>query len=115
MNWKFAVVIVAFVAMASIIGVGVYDRVHKSQTPACYAGPDEKCPDAEWLQGYDEIMAYQKKYSAPQEEQDRMNGVALRLNKTQPLGYDWDVKKRVWVKKPQVQVAPPPAAPPVKP
>lgn len=96
---------IAVIAVLALIG-GVLGYSHHASASAassqCYAGPNEKCPDADWLQGWNQIEAFQKKYAAPQDEQDRIAGVSLRLQKTAPVGYNWDPKVRKFIQPPQI-------------
>jgi len=66
----------------------------------CVAGPGEQCASDLWYADWQRLKAYQDKYKAPQEEQDRMVGLATRLQQQVPPGYDWDPKKERFVLKP---------------
>ncbi len=76
----------------------------------CVAQSDEKClspADYQWL------MEYKRKYVAPQEEADRLQGLLTRIQQANvmPAGYEFDGNKLKYVKKqappaPAVQPAP---------
>jgi hypothetical protein len=83
---------------------------HKPAPYACVAGPDEKCASDLWFSDYTKLMALVKKYTPPQEIQDEMAGMRLRLSQQIPAGYGWDDGKKRFVKLP----APPPTPTPEK-
>jgi hypothetical protein len=78
-------------------------------TETCSAGPDEKCPSTK---DYARIKTFQDKYKPPEDEQDEINGIWIRLQNQPPAGYHWDGNKLLYVKNPQAP--PPPTAPATK-
>ena len=69
----------------------------------CVAGQNEQCPDAgDW----GTLKTFQDKYKAPKDEQDRVNGLWMRLQQTPPDGFHWDGTKMLYVKNPPPLVAP---------
>lgn len=69
----------------------------------CVAGQNEQCPDAgDW----GVLKTFQDKYKAPKDEQDRVNGLWMRLQQTPPDGFHWDGTKMLYVKNPPPLVAP---------
>jgi len=75
----------------------------------CDPGPDEKCPASG---DYTRIKAFQEKYKPPQDEQDEVNGIWMRLQSQPPAGMHWDATKLVYVKNPPLQAPPPPTPAP---
>jgi len=64
----------------------------------CKPTADEQCPSP---QDYATLKLYLDKYKAPQDEQDRINGVVMRLQQAAPEGYHFDGTKLVYVKNPK--------------
>ena len=79
---------------------------------SCVAGPDEICASDLWYAEYKKLKALQEKYSAPQDVQDMMSGMNMRLAKQIPAGYGWDEGKQRFV---NLQPTPKPPATPVAP
>ena len=70
----------------------------KDDTYKCVAGPDEQCASDLWFADYQKLLALNKKYTAPQDIQDMMVGLKMRLSQQIPAGYGWDDGKKRFVK-----------------
>jgi hypothetical protein len=69
----------------------------KEKPYTCVAGPHEICASDLWYADYLRLEALTKKYAAPQDVQDMMNGMTLRLQQQIPQGYHWDSQKKRFV------------------
>lgn len=80
-------------------------KTDASKPYSCVAGPGEECASDLWYADYLKWRDLTDKYKAPQEVQDQINGMALRLNQQIPPGFQWSEVKQRFVK------SPPPQAP----
>jgi hypothetical protein len=74
----------------------------------CKPSADEQCPSPA---DYASLRIYIDKYRAPQDEQDRINGLVMRLQQATPEGFHWDGNKLMYVRNPQPVQAPKPTSP----
>lgn len=74
-----------------------------SKPYSCVAGPGEECASDLWYADYLKWRDLTDKYKAPQEVQDQINGMALRLNQQIPPGFQWSEVKQRFVKSPPAQ------------
>lgn len=109
MKMLYAIVALFCILLASAVAQD--NKPKKEAKYVCFAGPNEICPSDLWVADYEKLLALRKKYSAPQDIQDMMNGMGNRLAQQIPQGYGWDEKKQRFVKTeaPPVAAAPPPA------
>jgi hypothetical protein len=104
---------------ATLVGLGLSQAVkptNKSVATVCTPSGDEKCPDAK---DYSSLMQYIAKYKqplAPQDEQDRITGLIMRLSQQAPKGYHLDTTTGSWkyVKNPPETATQPTPVPPAK-
>ena len=78
---------------------------------SCTAELDEKCPSPEWLASYLKMKKLQEPYTMPQDTQDLVSGIANRLQREVPPGFQWNEEKQRFVKIASSAPAPVPPAP----
>jgi hypothetical protein len=74
----------------------------------CKPSADEQCPSPA---DYASLRIYIDKYRAPQDEQDRINGLVMRLQQATPEGFHWDGNKLMYVRNPKPAAKDYPLAP----
>ena len=113
------VVAVLVLIIGSIAGFAYLDHPKKVVVEPCTAGPNERCPSADWMKSYEEFQDAQAKLKGEMEskgitdEQRRLSGWAQDLAKGIPTqeGYSFDEKTKKFTK----PVMPPAPAAPVVP
>jgi hypothetical protein len=99
-----AVVLVAIAVIA--VDSRLRSKPSKEVTQPCVAGPNERCPAADWMKSYEEFQAAQDKLKADMQEhgytdrQRMLAGWAQDLGKGIPTqeGYNFDDKSKKFVK-----------------